>query len=77
MFLKVPWLSHNVFKSHKKAGFHPIYGKPIFEKPQSPLPSLAFVSVKGKQGQAGFIVNCTSVKGTFILAVFWSKAKIF
>ena len=50
---------------------------PFFEKPQSPLPSLAFVSVKGKQGQAGFIVNCTSVKGTFILAVSWSKAKIF
>ena len=43
---------------------------PFFEKPQSPLPSLAFVSVKGMQGQVGFIINCTSVKGTFILAVF-------
>ena len=59
MFLKVT----------KKQGFTLFMENPFFEKPQSPLPSLAFVSVKGKQGQAGFIVNCTSVKGTFILAV--------
>ena len=60
MFLKVT----------KKQGFTLFMENPFFEKPQSPLPSLTVFSVKGMQGQAGFTINCTSVKGTFILAIF-------